>query len=82
MREEYINVVDFDDQEIKIAYAEVQRLQGFVGVHTVQQSGITYAGSEKAYVKIDTSHNSYEIPRSRDNDPEILDFLLTRGYGR
>lgn len=78
MNEMCIQVVDFDGQRIDISYSEVEKLQGCIGVHPVSHFGVSYAGPEKRYVKIETNTHSYEIPRSPDNDTEILDFLLSQ----
>jgi hypothetical protein len=79
MSELYLRVVGFDGQKIEISYSDVERLKGYVGVHTVTDSGFTYAGAEKRYVKIDTSTRSYDIPRSPENDAEVLEFMLRTG---
>ena len=74
-----LKLVDKNGDKVEVIFDDIIRVEGRVGVEKLTNQGFPYAGLETNFVLLTTRTAEYEIPRSPENDSQILTYLLSRG---
>lgn len=74
-----LKLVDENGNAVDVQWGDVVRVEGRIGVQVLEHGCVPYAGAERSFVALTTRITTHEIPRSVQNDSEILTFLLARG---
>lgn len=77
MMDEFLIVTDEKNNELKISYSDIKNIEQRISLSTIETGGMVMSsGGSLESVEITTSDNFFSIPRIKNNDSEILTFLL------
>lgn len=78
MNEEHLKVVDINGVKAEIPWSAIRSLQGRIEAVQIKDGASVFIGGTYEIVELTTSRGVFKIPRSSDNDAEILTFMLDR----